>query len=178
MAGTTPTYGLRYAELVDPPDGAALGKNLADDVEAELERIDTAAADLDSRVGELEGAWSDYGGTVGGVTVGDATLTTRSQESNGTVRVRASITGGSTSSGGVSQVTFSLPAPAHADGEQALTFSAQHGGPRFTGVAVIAAGSSTAVAYYVTSDGTLGSWTAFDDGTVLAVSGDYERGVS
>ena len=54
MAGTTPVYGLRYAELVDPPDGAALGKNLADDVEAELERVDAAAAALDARTDELE----------------------------------------------------------------------------------------------------------------------------
>lgn len=45
MAGITPTYGLRYPELVDPPDGAALGKNLADDVEAELVRVDASLAD-------------------------------------------------------------------------------------------------------------------------------------
>lgn len=58
MAGTTPTYGLRYPELVDPPDGAALGKNLADDVEAELARIDNAhatdTAAADARLDQLE----------------------------------------------------------------------------------------------------------------------------
>lgn len=57
MAGITPTYGLRYAELADPPDGAALGKNLADDVEAELARVDAAhdqlAADFTAHAAEV-----------------------------------------------------------------------------------------------------------------------------
>jgi len=56
MAGTTPTYGLRYPELVDPPDGEALGKNLADDVEAELERIDAAMVTPGTPV-ELTGSY-------------------------------------------------------------------------------------------------------------------------
>lgn len=37
---STPTYGLRYQSLTDPPDGATLGLNLATDVEAELVRIE------------------------------------------------------------------------------------------------------------------------------------------
>lgn len=36
MPGTTTTYGLRYQLAADPPDGAALGKDLAEDVEALL----------------------------------------------------------------------------------------------------------------------------------------------
>jgi hypothetical protein len=36
MPGTTTKYGLRYQLPADPPDGAALGKNLAEDVEAVL----------------------------------------------------------------------------------------------------------------------------------------------
>lgn len=38
--GTTPTYGLRYQELTDPPHGPDLGKNLATDVEAQIARLD------------------------------------------------------------------------------------------------------------------------------------------
>lgn len=53
--GTTPTYGLRYQELQDLPNGAALGEDLAGDVEAELERIDTAAADQATRITAAEG---------------------------------------------------------------------------------------------------------------------------
>lgn len=64
--GTTGTYGLRYQELSDTPDGAALGANLAADVETELERIDATVSgmqttlgdqisDLDTRVTVLEG---------------------------------------------------------------------------------------------------------------------------
>jgi hypothetical protein len=42
--GTTPTYGLRYEDLGDPPDGAALGQHLAEDVEAQLTRMDTVSS--------------------------------------------------------------------------------------------------------------------------------------
>lgn len=59
--GTTPTYGLRYQELGDLPNGAALGADLATDVEAELERIDADAAtdagnlaDVDARLTTAE----------------------------------------------------------------------------------------------------------------------------
>jgi hypothetical protein len=37
---TTPTYALRYQVAGDPPDGAALGLNLATDVEAQIVRVD------------------------------------------------------------------------------------------------------------------------------------------
>lgn len=37
---TTPVYALRYQALTDPPNGAALGENLATDIEDELARID------------------------------------------------------------------------------------------------------------------------------------------
>lgn len=38
--GNTPVYGWPYHELTDPPDGAALGKNLAEAIEASVSRID------------------------------------------------------------------------------------------------------------------------------------------
>jgi hypothetical protein len=41
MAGTTPTYGLRYGSLGDPPDGASQVQHLAEDVEVQLTRMDT-----------------------------------------------------------------------------------------------------------------------------------------
>ncbi|MBX6750936.1 MAG: hypothetical protein IRY85_14900 [Micromonosporaceae bacterium] len=40
----TSVYGLRYLELTDPPDIAAGTRNLAEDVETELARIDAAVA--------------------------------------------------------------------------------------------------------------------------------------
>ena len=43
---TTPIYGLRYQELSDTPDGAALGRDLAEDVEAQLVRVDNVLAQL------------------------------------------------------------------------------------------------------------------------------------
>lgn len=39
--GSTSIYNLPYQELTDAPDGAALGQNLAEAVETELDRIDT-----------------------------------------------------------------------------------------------------------------------------------------
>lgn len=43
---TTPIYGLPYQALTDIPQGAALGRNLADGIEAQLARIDSDVADL------------------------------------------------------------------------------------------------------------------------------------
>lgn len=39
---TTPTYGLRYESLDDLPDGPHLGEFLAEDVEAQIVRLDAA----------------------------------------------------------------------------------------------------------------------------------------
>lgn len=38
---TTPIYGLPYQSLSDPPNGPTLGEDLANAVEAELQRLDT-----------------------------------------------------------------------------------------------------------------------------------------
>lgn len=43
---TTPTYGLRYQALTDPPNGATLGQNLATDVEAQLVTTNANVATL------------------------------------------------------------------------------------------------------------------------------------
>lgn len=43
----TPIYGLPYPTLLDPPNGADLGRNLAEAVESELSRIDADLARLD-----------------------------------------------------------------------------------------------------------------------------------
>ena len=64
---STPIYGLRYQELGDPPDGPALGKNLAEDVESVVngidERLQTTEADvtaLQSATGHLiDSGWVD-----------------------------------------------------------------------------------------------------------------------
>lgn len=45
MAGSTPTYGLPYPELVDIPDGPAAVKALAEATELELERVDARYTD-------------------------------------------------------------------------------------------------------------------------------------
>jgi len=63
MPGSTTTYGLPYQELSDAPDGPDLGQNLAEAVEAELERID---ADLfPNSVGFGEFAGSTHSTTSG-----------------------------------------------------------------------------------------------------------------
>src|SRR5688572_18584145 len=41
---TTPTYGLPYPQLSDPPDGPAQFQALADEVEVELTRVDARIA--------------------------------------------------------------------------------------------------------------------------------------
>lgn len=55
--GATSIYGLRYQDLGSSPDGADLGKDLAEDVEAELDRIDdvngTQASSLSSQSGRI-----------------------------------------------------------------------------------------------------------------------------
>lgn len=68
---TTPIYGLRYQTLADAPDGAALGKNLAEDVESELQRIDNEVNALQPTT-----AWATYLPNVFGA--GSGTFTTRS----------------------------------------------------------------------------------------------------
>lgn len=40
MPGATPVYGLPYQTTADPPNGPVLGQDLAEAVEAELQRID------------------------------------------------------------------------------------------------------------------------------------------
>ncbi|MEO3930923.1 hypothetical protein ABGB07_44840 [Micromonosporaceae bacterium B7E4] len=52
MSGTTPVYGLPYQTNDDPPDGPALGEDLALAVESELQRIDGDIADLSAAPGE------------------------------------------------------------------------------------------------------------------------------
>lgn len=46
MPGTTPTYDLRYQTIDDPPAGDTLGADLAEDVEAQLVRLDAIVAGL------------------------------------------------------------------------------------------------------------------------------------
>jgi hypothetical protein len=66
---TTPVYALPYQSLTDPPDGAALGEDLALAVEAELSRIDADIATLETppvaqlrqttaQTGLANGAWT------------------------------------------------------------------------------------------------------------------------
>lgn len=51
MSGTTAVYALRWQDLLDPPHGPNLGKNLAEDVEDELVRIDADITALDTDSG-------------------------------------------------------------------------------------------------------------------------------
>lgn len=53
---STPIYGLRYQELGDPPDGPALGKNLAEDVESVVNGIDERLQTTESDVAALQSA--------------------------------------------------------------------------------------------------------------------------
>ena len=53
---STPIYGLRYQELGDPPDGPALGKNLAEDVEDVVNGIDQRLQTTETDVAALQSA--------------------------------------------------------------------------------------------------------------------------
>lgn len=75
MPGATPTYGLRYQNLGDPPHGPNLGQNLAEDVEAALAAaeataaaataalaaaLDAAEAALAASIAGIGGTWTTY----------------------------------------------------------------------------------------------------------------------
>jgi hypothetical protein len=48
MAGTTTNYGWPYQQLADPPDGAALGEDLAVAADADVAAIDTRVAAVET----------------------------------------------------------------------------------------------------------------------------------
>lgn len=59
MAGTTPIYGFPYQELGDPPHGPNLGKQLAEEVEVELQRVDARIVLADNvQVFTSGGTWN------------------------------------------------------------------------------------------------------------------------
>jgi hypothetical protein len=62
MSGSTAVYGLRWQDLLDPPDGPNLGKHLAEDVEDELVRID-AVLDKNKYIVEVNASATQNVGT-------------------------------------------------------------------------------------------------------------------
>lgn len=75
MPGSTPTYGLRYLELGDAPNIAKVGKDLAEDVEGELARVDADTTSLDTRVDTLETSGRRIGRNVRTTSSGTVTTT-------------------------------------------------------------------------------------------------------
>jgi hypothetical protein len=61
---TTPTYGLRYPAITDPPNGAVQIQNAMTDTEAQLVRLDALIAPLPKgKVGEVKRGSSDAVGS-------------------------------------------------------------------------------------------------------------------
>jgi YD repeat-containing protein len=54
MATATTRYGFPYQESDDPPDGAALGQNLAEAVEADLGSVDDRVTVLNGRANSVD----------------------------------------------------------------------------------------------------------------------------
>jgi hypothetical protein len=122
MPGTTATYGLPYQELTDAPDGPALGQNLAEAVEAELERIDAAVAPLLNTWAAYTPTWVSLTGT--NPTLGSHTRTGRWRkidDSLGLAQVRVVF---GSSGYGTGLWAFGLPVPATSD---AVTLTAGSG---------------------------------------------------
>lgn len=86
---TTPGYGWPYQALADPPNGAALGEDLALAVEATVQaNAATAAAAstaLDTRLDVIEGAWPTWVPTLTNLTLGSGQQTAHYRQVGKTV---------------------------------------------------------------------------------------------
>jgi hypothetical protein len=70
MADTTAIYGWPYQEATDPPDGASLGQDLAEAIEATVDSIDDRVDTAETDITALETANTPV--SVSGATVGSA----------------------------------------------------------------------------------------------------------
>lgn len=115
---TTPTYGLPYPALTDPPDGPSQFEGLASAVEAELERIDADVATLKPITN-----WASYTPTVTGG--GSASYATRAGRwrriGPKTVAFNVYIKVGGSDGTGSANVVFSLPTTPSRTIRQAFT---------------------------------------------------------
>ncbi|MEO3929956.1 hypothetical protein ABGB07_39815 [Micromonosporaceae bacterium B7E4] len=139
MSGTTPVYGLPYQSTDDPPDGPALGEDLALAVESELQRIDGDIADLSAAPGEAyQGAndTSALGTYVAGTTHGLAFVAPASG------RVEITFSGWV----GSSAVIVSTTTPRTLMSDHVRT-----GGTIGSGADVMAANDDRAIPYFVAS---------------------------
>lgn len=173
---TTPIYGLRYQELSDTPDGAALGQNLAEDIEAQLQRIDNILATLAPVT-----SWATYTPNV--VNGGSAAFSTRAGRWKRigikTVAFSAYFVV-STAGSGTSAVGFTLPtSPArtvrqtfsgHAESPggvlQAVTFTSGTGNV-VDRILYVRPGGSPEIANLTGADLT--------SGRIITISGTYEE---
>lgn len=173
---TTPIYGLRYQELSDTPDGAALGQNLAEDIEAQLQRIDAILATLAPVT-----AWATYTPTVSGG--GTATFSTRTGRWKRigvkTVIFNAYFVVDSAGSGSTA-VTFTLPTAPSRVVRQAFRGHAESPGGilqpvTFTG----GSGNTVDRILYVRPGGSpeIANLTGADltSGRIITISGTYEE---
>lgn len=117
MPGSTPIYGLRYLELGDAPNIAKVGKDLGEDVEAELARIDAAeaasAAADDVRLDALEAITTRRGcrlrrasQSIANATTVAINWDTEDQDTNGYITATSTTITIPTGLGGLYAITF------------------------------------------------------------------------
>lgn len=64
MPDTTTRYGFPYQESDDPPDGAALGQNLAEAVETEIGVVDDRVTVLETHAGTVDSSITTLGNSI------------------------------------------------------------------------------------------------------------------
>lgn len=89
------------------------------------EHLQTLAVDVDDDITALLGPWTAYAPVLGGTSwaIGNGTIEGRYKALGKTILMRAKVTIGSTTTKGTggTQATVTLPFPAHADMDQALS---------------------------------------------------------
>lgn len=168
MADTTTRYGFPFQEAGDPPDGAGLGQDLAEAVEASLGDVEDDLTALTTRVGSAEtitvpalAAWTTYtptfttaSGSPAAGTGGGGNLTGRYSKVGRTCTVSGYLKFGTTgASAGTGEWRMSLPVAAATSTDQAwlgdvyVNDSSAGTSGHFHGVAVVASGGTYATFY-------------------------------
>jgi hypothetical protein len=168
MADTTTRYGFPFQEATDPPDGAGLGQDLAEAVEASLgdveddltaltTRVTTAESDIDAH----EAAWTTYtpvfttaSGSPAVGTGGGGNITGRHKKIGRLCTVSGYMKFGTTgASAGTGEWRMSLPFTAATVTDQAwlgsvyMNDASAGASGHFIGTAVVASGGTYATFY-------------------------------
>jgi hypothetical protein len=168
MADTTTRYGFPFQEAADPPDGAGVGQDLAEaveaslgDVEDDLTALTARVTDVEADITAIEAAWTTYApvfstpsGSPAVGTGGGAALTGRHKKIGRLCTVSGYMKFGTTgASAGTGEWRMSLPFTAATSTDQGWTgdiyindASAGTSG-HFHGVALVLSGG-TYVTFY------------------------------